>query len=235
MNFINRFLLKFVLFPKNLYAKSGVNTAQLQSILNAKLLMDDRRPVSLMAARRRQKQPKEISKATLTTMLVSVVMGALFLFCFFLNTVIIAQLTFYFTYFMFMLVATLISDFTSVLIDVRDNYIILPKPVNDRTLLMARLLHIFIHLCKLIVPMLLPGIIYIGINYGIIASLLLLVAGLLAVVFSIFIVNSVYIFILRITIHKTKKRKNKCTYCCANFNRRTLKTVNNIPYSSKPI
>ena len=206
MNFINRFLLKFVLLPQNLYAKSGVNTAQLKSILNAKLLMDDRRPASIMAARRKQKQPKEISKATLANMLVSAVMGVFFLFCFFLNTVIIARLTFYFTYFMFMLVATLISDFTSVLIDVRDNYIILPKPINDRTVLMARLLHIFIHLCKLIVPMLLPGIIYIGINYGFIASLLLLVSGLLAVVFSIFIVNSVYIFILRIT--KPGKFKN---------------------------
>lgn len=206
MNFINRLLLKLVLLPKKLYGKSGINTAQLQSILNTKLVMDDRRPASLMAVRRKQKQPKEISKATLTTMFVSAITGVLFLFCFFLNTAVIAQLTFYFTYFMFMLAATLISDFTSVLIDVRDNYIILPKPVDDRTLLMARLLHIFIHLCKLIVPMLLPGLIYIGIHYNIFASLLLFISGLLAVVFSIFIVNSVYIFILQIT--KPEKFKN---------------------------
>ena len=210
MNFINKALLKFVLLPKNLYSRSGVNIKQLQSILAAKLLMDDRRPASLMAGRRRQKESKEINKATLTTIFVSALMGCLFLFSFALNTAIIAQLTFYFTYFIFMLASTLISDFTSVLIDVRDNYIIMPKPVNDRTMLLARLLHIFIHICKLVVPMLLPGLIYMGINYGIAGWLLLLFSGMLAVIFSIFLVNSVYIIILRIT--KPEKFKNIISY-----------------------
>src|SRR5690349_20744112 len=142
MNFINQILLKFVLLPEKLYRKNGVNIKQLRSILATKLLMDDRRPASLMAGRRRQKESKEINKATLTTMFVSALIGCLFLFSFALNTAIIAQLTFYFTYFIFMLASTLISDFTSVLIDVRDNYIIMPKPVSDRTMLLARLLHI---------------------------------------------------------------------------------------------
>lgn len=199
MNFINQFFLRLILLPEKFYSKIGVNTNQLKSILNAKLLMDDRRPASLIASRKKQKQKKEISKATLTTMFVSVIMGCFFLFVFFLNTVVTAQLTFYFTYFMFMLVASLISDFTSVLIDVRDNYIILPKPVNDRTMLMARLLHIFIHICKLVVPMLLPGIIYMIIRFNIIAGLLLFFSGFITVIFSIFVVNAFYIFILRIT------------------------------------
>ncbi len=210
MNFINQALLKFVLLPKKLYCKNGVNTNQLQNILTAKLLMDDRRPALLMASRRRQKESKKINKATLTTMFVSALMGCLFLFSFALNTAIIAQLTFYFTYFIFMLASTLISDFTSVLIDVRDNYIIMPKPVSDRTMLLARLLHIFIHICKLVVPMLLPGLIYMGIHYGIAGWLLLLFSGLLTVIFSIFLVNSVYIIILRIT--KPEKFKNIISY-----------------------
>jgi ABC-2 type transport system permease protein len=126
-------------------------------------------------------------------------MGCFFLFSFALNTTVTVQLTFYFTYFIFMLASTLISDFTSVLIDIRDNYIILPKPVNDRTMLLARLLHIFIHICKLVVPMLLPALIYIGIEFGIAGWMLLVVAGILAVIFSIFLINAVYIIILRIT------------------------------------
>jgi len=210
MNFINQILLKFVLLPEKLYRKNGVNIKQLQSILATKLLMDDRRPASLMAGRRRQKESKEMNKATLTTMFVSALIGCLFLFSFALNTAIIAQLTFYFTYFIFMLASTLISDFTSVLIDVRDNYIIMPKPVSDRTMLLARLLHIFIHICKLVVPMLLPGLIYMGIHYGIAGWLLLLFTGILTVIFSIFLVNAVYIIILRIT--KPEKFKNIISY-----------------------
>jgi len=146
MNWVNQALLKLVLLPKKLYTRSGINTAQLQSILTAKLLMDDRRPAPLTQNQRRQKVKKEVKLATLTTMFVSAVMGCLFLFSFSLKTTVAAQLTFYFSYFIFMLASTLISDFTSVLIDVRDNYIILPKPVSDRTMLMARLLHIFIHI-----------------------------------------------------------------------------------------
>ncbi len=210
MNFANRILLKLFLSPKKLYSSNGINTMQLESILTAKLLMDDRRPPSLMQGRNRKKVKKEISKATLSTMFVSAVMGSLFLFSFALNTTIVAQLTFYFSYFIFMLSATLISDFTSVLIDVRDNYIILPKPVNDRTMLMARLLHIFIHICKLILPMLLPGLIYMSVRYGVAGFLLLFVLGIFTVIFSIFLVNAVYLFILRIS--KPEKFKNIISY-----------------------
>jgi hypothetical protein len=199
MSFINKAILKFVLLPKRIYSNNGINTAQLQSILVAKLLMDDRRPASALAGRSRNNEKKQISKATVTTMLISAVMGSLFLFSFALNAPMIVQLTFYFAYFIFMLASTLISDFTSVLIDVRDNYIIAPKPVNDRTILMARLLHIFIHICKLVVPMLLPGLIYMAVNYGFTGSLLFFVLGMLAVLVCIFLINAVYMLILRIT------------------------------------
>lgn len=210
MNVFNRALLKLVLLPQRIYNSNGINAAQLQSILTAKLTMDDRRPASFMQNRRRQKTKREVSNATLSTMFISAVMGCVFLFCFSLNAVVIAQLTFYFSYFIFMLASTLIADFTSVLIDIRDNYIILPKPVNDRTLLLARLLHIFIHLCKLIVPMLLPGLIYIGVQDGIGGAFALLLTGLLTVIFCIFLVNAVYIFILKIT--KPEKFKNIISY-----------------------
>lgn len=206
MNLINLLFLRLLLLPNKLYGKIGINTNQLRSILETKLLMDDRRPPSIFAGRQKQKQPKQIKASTLGTMAISLLMGCFFLVVFFLNADIIAKLTFYFLYFLFMLIATLISDFTSVLIDVRDNYIILPKPVNDRTMLMARLLHIFIYICKLVVPMLLPGIIYMIIEYNIIAALLLFFSGLMTVVFSIFVVNAFYIFILRIT--KPERFKN---------------------------
>jgi len=98
-----------------------------------------------------------------------------------------------------MLAATLVSDFTSVLIDVRDNFIILPKPVSDRTFVTARLLHIFIHICKLIVPMCLPGLIYIGLNYGITGAIYFLFMILMVTLFTIFFINALYIAVLKIT------------------------------------
>jgi len=198
MNIINIFLLRLVLLPRKLYKKLGINTAQLQTILTTKLLIDDRRPNSFQQASGKRKD-KVPTTATLGTMFLSVVLGATFLFSFSVGDNIVTQLTLFFSMFIFMLAATLISDFTSVLIDVRDNYIILPKPVNDKTVVVARLLHIFIHICKIVLPMVLPGVTYIVVEHDIAAGLMLFILSLFAVLFTLFLINAIYILILRIT------------------------------------
>lgn len=198
MTVINKAFLKFALLPSAIYRKMGVNTVQLRSILQTKLTIDDRRPNSMQQTSYRKKD-KPITAATIGTMIISALMGLLYLLAFSIGSNMITHLTVYFTFFFFMLSATLISDFTSVLIDVRDNYIILPKPVNDRTFMAARLLHIFIHICKLVLPMSIGGIVYMA-NETHVAGVLVFVAMMLFVtVFSIFFINSVYLLILRIT------------------------------------
>jgi hypothetical protein len=197
MNIINQGFLKLVLLPSSLYRSIGVDTEKLKSIVTTKLIMDDRRPNSLQQTRR--KKEKQVSLATVGTMLISALLGLLYLLVFSIGNDAATHLTFYFTLFFFMLSLTLISDFTSVLIDIRDNYIILPKPVNDRTFVVARLLHIFIHLCKIVLPMSLAGICYMGVEYGFYGALLFLLLILLTSAFSIFFINALYIVILKLT------------------------------------
>ncbi|MBO9660610.1 MAG: hypothetical protein J7527_17440, partial [Chitinophagaceae bacterium] len=198
MNIINKAFLKLALLPSPVYDKMGVDRRALAAILNIKLTMDDRRVSGLQQSQRRRSD-KEISSATIVTMIVSAVLGLLYLMAFYIGSNIVTGLTFYFFMFFFMLSATLISDFTSVLIDVRDTFIILPKPVNDRTVLLARLLHIFIHICKLVLPMALPGVIYIGMKYGVVSAIWMLPMVLLLTLLAIFFINAIYIIILRIT------------------------------------
>jgi hypothetical protein len=175
----------------------GVNTSQLNSILLTKLIIDDRRPNTLHQTGRRKSKP--VKGATLGTMLLSAVMGAFFLICFSIGKDYTTHLTVYFSMYIFLLASSLISDFTSVLIDVRDNYIILPKPVTDRTVLVGRLLHIIIHVSKIVLPMSMPAIIFIGYNKNIWAALLFFVLLIFASLFTIFIINALYILILQIT------------------------------------
>lgn len=198
MNIINIVLLKIVLLPGALYRKLGVNTSQLETIVSTKLLMDDRRPNTFQQASHRHKN-RETTKATLYTMFLSILLGAFFIVSFSFGTNVVSQLTFFFSMFIFMLASTLISDFTSVLIDVRDNYIILPKPVNDKTVLVARLLHILIHICKILLPMVLPGVIYMFAKHGTAAGLIMFILSLFVVLFTLFLINAIYIIILRIT------------------------------------
>lgn len=201
MNIINKLLLHFALLPSLLYSKMGVNIKHLKIILTAKLMMDDRRPNTFHQTRPR-KSEKAISAATLGTMILSGFVGCAFLFSFKISNDLVTQFTIYFSLYFVMLVSTLISDFTSVLIDVRDNYIIFPKPVSDKTFVLSRLLHIVIHITKIIIPMSLPAIIYLSIYNGYRTSFVFLVMMLLASTFSIFLINIIYLIILKFTSPK---------------------------------
>ena len=198
MNIINKALLHLILMPAGLYRKLGIDLPQLRSIVNTKLLMDDRRPNTFQQTSRRKKG-KEVSLATVGTMLLSLLLGLIYLYAFMVGKNMITHLTIYFSMFFFMLSATLITDFTSVLIDVRDTFIILPKPVNDRTLITARLLHIFIHLCKIVLPMSIPGVIMAAYDNGPAGAALLFLIALLVTLFVLFFINALYILILRFT------------------------------------
>jgi ABC-2 type transport system permease protein len=198
MNPVNRFLLFLVMLPASLYRKLSVDTTHLQAILRIKLLMDDRRPNSIQQVQKK-KNSKPVRFATLGQMLYSLFMGLFFLFAFGVGADDITHITLFFTVFIFILIFVLISDFTSVLIDVRDNQIILPKPVNDATFVLARLLHIVVHVTKLVIPMVVPSLVFTGFQHGAAGIFPLLVLQLIAVFFTIFLINAIYILILRIT------------------------------------
>lgn len=197
MNFFNKMLLNLVLAPAFLYKKIGADPRHLRLILTAKLTMDDRRPNTYHYTRK--KSDKAISASTIGTMFFSFMFGLFFLYSFMISEDKITQLTIYFSLYIFMLATTLISDFTSVLIDVRDNYIILPKPVTDKTFVLSRLLHIFIHLMKLVLPMSLPAMVYVFIETGGWASLILCFITLLCTVLTIFLINAIYLIILKVS------------------------------------
>lgn len=211
MNIFDKGLLAIILFPKRIYQKAGIDVPKLKSILVYKLLMDDRNPTSIQNLRNKNKtQKKDPSNISYINMFLNLVTGAFFMLVFLIGENHIIHLTLYFSIFIIFLSMMLISNFTSVLIDVRDNYIILPKPVNGETVVLARLLHIFIYMCKTILPLSIPAIVFISINENIIAGLLLFIIVIFATLFSIFLISAVYIFILKITT--PEKFKNIISY-----------------------
>lgn len=198
MNLVNRFFLWIVLLPTQLYEKMGINTKQLRAVLNTKLLIDDRRPNTFHQTQQKKKK-KPVSYATLGTMLVTGFMGCFFVFSFFVGQDMVTHLTIFFSFFLFVLASTLIADFTSVLIDIRDNIIIIPKPISDKTFVLARLLHVLIHISKLVIPMVLPSLIYLGIKQSIVKLIPFILLIALATLFAIFLINALYILILKLT------------------------------------
>ncbi|MEO5910867.1 MAG: hypothetical protein ABIP95_08260, partial [Pelobium sp.] len=194
---LNRYIINFVLLFKSVFQRFGVDPEQLRIILSTKMKMDDRRPN--MYNQQRQKKKKTVNNASWITMVVLVIMGLFLTFILgFIKQPYVGH-TIYFLAFMVMLSITLISDFTSVLIDVRDNYIILPRPVSDRTFTVSRILHIGIHTAKMAIAIGISGLIYSFIAEGIISGLVFFVELIIGTTLSIFFVNIVYLIVLKLT------------------------------------
>ncbi len=193
----NRYIINFVLLFKPILEKMGVDAEQLRIILTIKMKMDDRRPN--VYNQQRQKKSKDVNNASWLVMFFLGLTGLFF-------TYLLATLkqpflghTVYFSAFMVMLSVTLISDFTNVLIDVRDNYIILPRPVSDRTFTISRILHIGIHTAKMAFAISVSGVLYSFIWQGAFSGIVFLVEVLIATTLSIFLVNITYLIVLKIT------------------------------------
>lgn len=193
----NRYIINFVLLFKSVFVRFGVNPEQLRIILATKMKMDDRRPN--VYNQQRQKMKKEVNHSSWLTMLFLGFTGVFFaLILGFVKQPYVGH-TLYFSGFMVMLAITLISDFTSVLIDVRDNYIILPRPVSDSTFTVSRILHIGIHITKMALAISLAGVIYSFAWEGVLSGLVFILEVIIATVLSIFLVNIIYLIVLKIT------------------------------------
>lgn len=183
------------MLPGNFYKKLGADPVQLRAILDVKLKLDDRKP---LAFGRPQKQKKTRRFSLFVGMLVSFLTGLMYVLPLIFIEDLLSALWIFFTMFLFLLSFTLISDFSTVLIDTRDKYIVLPRPVSDRTLFLSRVLHIFIYLFRIVVPMSLPGWIALGIIAGWKAAVFFIFPLLLLVFTALFVVMAVYLLMLRI-------------------------------------
>ncbi|HVW12572.1 MAG TPA: hypothetical protein VHB54_02050 [Mucilaginibacter sp.] len=191
---MDKIFLRFVTFLNPVLSRTGVDTGQLYEILKVKLLIDNRRPKTMFAARKNA-QNKQRSPWMITFF--TVLMGFFIGLVLFLDKMPYVGQTFYFSIFMVMMSLTLISDFTTVLIDARDQFIILPRPVNDRTVTVSRILHISIYVLRLALLQGAPGLVMIAFIDAPLAIPVFFIQILEATFLSIFFVNIVYLVIMR--------------------------------------
>lgn len=193
---MEKIFLRFVKFISPVLQKTGVDTTQLYEILKVKLMMDERRPKAMFAARKNMQNNTKVQSPWLITFF-TVLMGLFIGLVLFLNQMPFVGQTLYFLIFMTLMSITLISDFTTVLIDTRDQFIILPRPVNDRTVAVSRILHISFYVLRLALLQGIAGMVMVGFIDGIAAVPLLFIQILLATFMSIFFVNIIYLLLMR--------------------------------------
>ncbi|WP_345953572.1 hypothetical protein [Mucilaginibacter sp. PAMB04168] len=194
---MNKLLLKLVNLLMPLLERTGVDTYQLYHILRIKLQMDDRRPSAMFSHRRKAAATPGKATSSWAVSLVTVFVGGFMGVTLLLFKGPMTGQTVYFSMFMVMMALTLITDFTTVLLDVRDQYILLPRPVSDRTLAISRILHISIYVFKLALLQGLAGIVIIGFVDGLLAVPLFIVQIVQITFLSIVLVNVVYLILMR--------------------------------------
>jgi ABC-2 type transport system permease protein len=191
---MNKILLYLVMMPFRLWQSMGADVAQLRAILDVRLTLDDRNPMAIG----RMKPKKDRKYGSILNLLTSLVLGFMYIFPLIVVKDRVFSMAIYFTLLMTVIIFMLITDFSNVLFDSRDKYILFPRPVNDQTLVLARLLHVFIYLLRIILPMALPAWVMLGYVDGWKSALLFTLPLVLMVFMVLFIVNSIYLVVLRL-------------------------------------
>lgn len=191
---MNRFFLFLIMLPKGLWRALGADVPQLKAILDVRLKLDDRRPMGFGRSNAKKKKPTRYMTAL--SMFISAMMGCLYVMPLTIADTYMA-LWLYFSLFTVMLSIMLVTDFSTTLFDSRDKNILFPRPVDERTLLLSRMLHMLIYLARIVLPMSLGGWILLGVDKGWMAVLWFPFAIAMLTLIALFFVNGIYLLLLR--------------------------------------
>ena len=105
-------------------------------------------------------------------------------------------LTIYFSIWMVMLTMTIVSDYSDVLVDTKDNFTLLPTPIKGVTISTARLVRIMIFLFKQAFAFALPALIYWAFN-DLLGLFVYIFSSMLTIVMSLCLVTIVYLVAMK--------------------------------------
>ncbi len=181
---------------KGIYTKFGVDYEKMRIILSMKLTLDSRRTSTVMQNSGKEEKEEEIknsfNKALIMYAIMGIFIGIITLFPF--NKMYTYSIVF--GMFMFFILTIFISDFSSVLLDMRDKNIIGTKGIDNKTINAAKLTHIcyYIFLTSLALSWLtIIGMFKSGVLIGILFILELIIID----IFMVVITALLYLFILR--------------------------------------
>jgi len=172
-----------------------VDYKKFRVLLWVKLTMDNRQDKSVMQS----KGDKEMSHSMLWVCLIYVFVGIFAGLMLVWFKSLFVSLVFIYALIMFMTAVALVSDFTSVLLDTTDNAILLPRPVESRTIVVTRVTHIVIYLVLITLSLSLASILIGTFRFGFAFTLLFLFTLILSVLFVVFLSTFFYLLLMNIS------------------------------------
>jgi ABC-2 type transport system permease protein len=181
---------------EKLFRRFGIDYKIMRSILQVKLTMDGRR-VPTIFSQNAKKKDKETSNQYIKSLWIYVLFGLFMIPFVLMGNNYLFQMSLFYGIFTFFIMTSMISDFSSVLLDIRDRNILFPKPIDKRTISMAKMVHILIYLSFLTIA--LAGIpLLVGLfKHGLLFFLTTVLSIILIDLFIVVLTALIYLFVLR--------------------------------------
>ena len=188
-------ILKFLDRFKGLFERLGIDYYIMRRILQVKLTLDGRRTPTTMINSSKKKKGKENSfiKSLLPYIILGIVLIPLVIF----SENYLFQMSLVFGIVMFMMITTLISDFSSVLLDLKDKDIILSKPVEGKTLSAAKTIHIMIYMFSITITFTGASVIAGLVKHGFLFFIIYSIEIILMDLFIVVVTALLYLLILK--------------------------------------
>lgn len=189
-------ILRFLDRLKPLFEKMGAEYELMRTILQLKLLMDGRRVPTVMGNNKKNEEADKGNKF-LRSLWIYVVMGLILIPFVIMKSSYIYQMSTIFVITMFFIMTSLISDFSAVLLDIKDKSIIGTKPIKPQTLRLAKTIHVAIYMFYITAALVGPALLVSLYTQGIVFFLLFLFFLILIDLLVIVLTSLVYFLILR--------------------------------------
>ncbi len=138
--------LKALDYFRWVFERFNIDYVSMRKILQLKLTMDTRRTHAMFNSQQTKKEKNQF----LHSLWIYVIYGGIGMTSFlFLPSQYMLPMGIIFTILMFIAMTAMVSDFSAVLLDLRDKNILQPKPISNRTLNAAKIMHIVIYLAML--------------------------------------------------------------------------------------
>ncbi|MBS4207225.1 hypothetical protein [Bacillus sp. FJAT-50079] len=176
---------------EKIFSSFGVDYKIMRRILQVKLTMDGRRVPTIFSQNARKKD-KETNNQYIKSLWIYVFFGLFMIPFVLMGENYLFQMSLFFGIFTFFVMTSMIADFSSVLLDIRDRNILFPKPVDRKTIGTAKIVHVVIYLSfltialvsiPLIVGLIKKGILFFLVSVVNIILIDLLIVGLTALIY----------------------------------------------------
>lgn len=179
---------------KGVFHKLNIDYAVMRKIIQLKLTMDSRRMPAIFSGSKVKKEGNQFLKS----LWLYAFFGLLFLTpLLFLGNEFLFSLSIMFSVLFIILMTSMVSDFSAVLLDIRDKNILHPKPISGKTLNAAKIVHILIYMILLTGSFVAIPLIVSIFKHGIVFALIFLIEVILISSLAVVLTAFIYLFILR--------------------------------------